>query len=115
MNTGVRLVSPLAAPLKRFVRFKRSMGVLYHDAEGQMRDLDRLLVDRLSPRAPSITLTIIRDFVACRGTESESTRSHRLTFIRDDETVEVPHFRETGFPSPSPFLPEGFRLLPLVR
>jgi integrase/recombinase XerD len=83
MNTGVPLASPLAGALKRFVRFKRSMGILYHDAERHMRDLDRLLGDRLSPRAPSITLAIIRDFVTRRGTESESTRSHRLTFIRE--------------------------------
>lgn len=107
MKRGTRLVSPLAGALERFVSFKRSMGLLYRDAEGFMWDLDRLLADRLSPREPSITLAIVREFVARRGMESESTRAHRLTFIREFCRFRSSEDPRTVVPPPS--------LLPIRR
>lgn len=77
------LVSPLAKSLEQFVQFKRGMGLRYRGAEGAIRDLDRFLSKRLKPRAPVITLAVVRDYVARRGTESEKTRAHRLTWIRE--------------------------------
>ena len=48
-----------------------------------MRELDRFLNTRLSPEDPVITLEIVHDYIARRGTESESNRAHRLTLMRE--------------------------------
>ncbi len=45
--------------------------------------LDRFLRKTLSPTAPVIASDIVRGFAARRGSESETTRAHRLTFIRE--------------------------------
>jgi hypothetical protein len=37
----------------------------------------------LSPEDPLITLEIVHDYVARRSTESETTRAHRFTLIRE--------------------------------
>lgn len=48
-----------------------------------MRELDRFLNTRLSPEDPVITLEIVHDYIARRGSESESNRAHRLTLMRE--------------------------------
>lgn len=96
--------SPLAAALQRFLELKRAAGYRYR-AEAQMLSaLDRFLGETLSPTDPVITNDIVRAFVARRGTESETTRAHRLTLIRevcrflalDDPRTFVPAARFLG-------------------
>lgn len=45
-------------------------------------DLDHFLAGHLAPRAPVITLDLVRAYVARRGQESETTRAHRLSVLR---------------------------------
>ena len=76
-------VSPLAPQLGQFLTLKLAMGYRYTDETRMVRDLDRFLATRLSASDPVLTLEIARDYVARRGIESESTRAHRLTIIRE--------------------------------
>lgn len=59
------------------------MGYRYRDEARALRDLDRFLDIHLSRVDPLVTLAIARDYVARRGVESETTRAHRLTLIRE--------------------------------
>ena len=77
------LISPLASKLVQFLSQKHAMGYRYREEGRALRELDRFLNTRLSPEDPVITLTIVHDYVARRGTESETTRAHRLTLIRE--------------------------------
>ena len=94
-------VSPLAPQLVRFLALKHAMGYRYREEGRAMRELDRFLKTRLSAADPLITPAIVHDYVARRGTESETTRAHRLTLIRevcrflrlDDPRVVVPDRR----------------------
>jgi integrase len=76
-------MSPLAAQIDRFLRFKRTLGCRYLDEERALHVLDRFLVSRLSSSDPLITDGIIRSYVARWGNESDSTRGHRLSLIRE--------------------------------
>jgi integrase len=76
-------VSPLAAQLTRFLAQKHAMGYRYRDEARALRELDRFLAPRLSKDDPLITTAIVHDYVARRKTESETTRSHRLTLMRE--------------------------------
>jgi integrase len=96
-----RFVSPLAAQLTRFLAQKHAMGYRYRDEARALRELDRFLAPRLCENDPLITSAIVHDYVARRNAESETTRSHRLTLIRevcrflrlDDARVMVPDRR----------------------
>ena len=77
------LSSPLAAALGRFLEGKWAAGYHYRDEARALGALDRVLRETLSPTDPVITAAIVRTFVARRGTESETTRAHRLTLIRE--------------------------------
>jgi len=77
------LISPLAAQLTRFLAQKHAMGYRYQDEARALRELDRFLAPRLCKDDPLITPAIVHDYVARRNTESETTRSHRLTLIRE--------------------------------
>ena len=59
------------------------MGYRYREEGRALRELDRFLSTRLSAADPLITPAIVHDYVARRGTESETTRAHRLTLIRE--------------------------------
>jgi integrase len=80
------------------------MGYRYRDESRVVRDLDRFLATRLSADHPVLTLTIARDYLARRGTESDATRAHRLTIIREvsrfvrleDPRTEIPGPRFLG-------------------
>jgi len=74
--------SPLSGQLARFLDFKRAAGYRYRDEARLLGDLDRFLATHLSLHDPVITDRLVRDFVACRASESETTRSHRLSLIR---------------------------------
>jgi len=82
-NSPFGFLSPLALQLTRFLALKRAMGYLYREEERALRELDAFLSTRLSPDDPLITLSIARAYVARRGTESETTRAHRLSLIRE--------------------------------
>jgi integrase len=94
-------VSPLAPQLARFLALKHAMGYRYGEEGRVLRDLDCFLNSRLSADDPVITTAIVYDYVARRGSESETTRAHRLTLIRevcrflrlDDARVVVPDRR----------------------
>ena len=74
--------SPLADALSRFLAFKRAAGYRYVDEARALHLLDRFLRTILSPDDPIITLEVVRRYVARRGEESETTRAHRLSLIR---------------------------------
>ena len=101
-------VSPLASQLARFLALKHAMGYRYREEGRVLRDLDRFLSTRLSSADPLVTPAVVHEYVARRGTESETTRAHRLTLIREvwrflrlDESVlsidrREYYLRETG-------------------
>jgi hypothetical protein len=76
-------VSPLAVKLTQFLTLKRAMGYRYREEGRALRELDGFLNSRLRADNPVITLAIVHDYVARRGAESETTRAHRLTLIRE--------------------------------
>lgn len=78
-----QLVSPLASQIRRFLQFKRALGCRYREEERALRVLDRFLASRLSPKDPVITNEIIHTYVARWGTESDTTRGHRLSLLRE--------------------------------
>jgi integrase len=94
-------VSPLAPQLARFLALKYAMGYRYREEGRALHELDRFLAPRLSTADPLVTPAIVHDYVARRGAESETTRSHRLTLVRevcrflrlDDARVVVPDRR----------------------
>lgn len=74
--------SPLADALSRFLAFKRAAGYRYVDEACALRLLDQFLTTALNPDDPVITLDVVRGYVARRGEESETTRAHRLSLVR---------------------------------
>ncbi len=74
--------SPLADVLARFLACKRAAGYRYADEARALGLLDQFLTRALSPADPVITLDVVRRYVARRGEESETTRAHRLSLIR---------------------------------
>src|SRR5437870_2494169 len=82
-NSNFGFISPLASQLAQFIAMKHAIGYHYREEGRALRELDRFLSTRLSPDDPLITLSIVHDYVARRGTESETTRAHRLTLIRE--------------------------------
>jgi integrase/recombinase XerD len=74
--------SPLADGLSRFLAFKRAAGCRYEDEARALRRLEQFLATTLNPNDPVITLDVVRRHVARRGDESETTRAHRLSLIR---------------------------------
>jgi integrase/recombinase XerD len=75
--------SPIAAALARFLVGKRAAGYRYREEEGMLRVLDQFLIGRMSSRDPVLTMDLARAFVARWGTESECTRDHRLSLVRE--------------------------------
>ena len=94
-------VSPIASQLAHFLALKRAMGYRYREEGRALRDLDCFLNTRLSVTDPLVTPAVVHEYVARRGAESETTRAHRLTLIRevcrflrlDDVRVIVPDRR----------------------
>ncbi len=82
-SSSFELISPLASKLVQFLAQKHAMGYHYRDEGRVLRELDRFLNTRLSPEEPFITLAIVHDYVARRSTESETTRAHRLSLMRE--------------------------------
>jgi len=76
-------ISPLASALDRFLDSKRAAGYRYHDEARVLGVLDCFLALKLLPNDSVITMEIVRAFVARRASESETTRQHRLTLIRE--------------------------------
>lgn len=94
-------VSPLAPQLAQFLAMKHAMGYRYRNEFEALRKLDCFLNSQVSADHPVITSPIVHDYLARRGAESETTRAHRLTLIRevcrflrvDDPRVVVPDRR----------------------
>lgn len=94
-------VSPLASQLAQFLTLKHAMGYRYREEGRVLHDLDRFLSTRLSAADPLVTPAVVYEYIARRGTESDTTRAHRLTLIRevcrflrlDDARVVVPDRR----------------------
>jgi len=116
--------SPLAVQLERFLNLKRAMGYRYREEALLVRDLDRFLTARLPADNPVLTLDVARAYLARRGTESETTRMHRLTIFREVSRFLRLEDGRTAIPGPrflgiarSPFVPrvltreEGTRFL----
>jgi integrase len=76
-------ISPLAPQLARFLALKHAIGHRYREEGRVLHDLDCFLNSRLSANDPVITSAMVHDYVARRGDESETTRAHRLTLIRE--------------------------------
>ncbi len=74
--------SPLADVLARFLAFKRAAGCRYREEARALGVLDRFLTTHLPPDDPVITLAVIRLYVAQWRQESDTTRAHRLSLIR---------------------------------
>ena len=94
-------VSPLASQLAQFLALKHAMGYRYREEGRVLHELDRFLSTRLSAADPLVTPVVVHEYIARRGTESDTTRAHRLTLIRevcrflrlDDARVVVPDRR----------------------
>jgi integrase len=78
----LEFVSPVAPALRRFLEFKRAAGYRYRGEAGALRQLDQFLCVHLRAEDPVISLDVIRAYVARRGQESETTRAHRVSLIR---------------------------------
>jgi integrase len=76
-------VSPLAPQLAQFLALKHAMGYRYREEGRVLRDLDLFLSTRLSAADPVVTPALVHEYIARRGTESETTRAHRLTLMRE--------------------------------
>jgi len=81
-SSSPEFISPLAPKLVQFLAQKHAMGYRYREEGRALRELDRFLNTRLSPEDPVVTLETVHDYIARRGTESESNRAHRLTLMR---------------------------------
>ncbi len=75
--------SPLGAALERFLEGKRAAGYRHRDEARALGVLDRFLAQTLVPSDPVFTAEIARAFVGRQGDESETTRQHRLSLIRE--------------------------------
>lgn len=74
--------SLLATQINRFLQFKRAAGYRYVSEERELLILDRFLASYLPPEAPIITDEIVRAYLAGQRDISETTRSHRLSLLR---------------------------------
>ena len=77
-----RFTSPLAIELLQFLQFQRAAGYRYREEAAALARLDRFLAGHLPATDPVITDELIRTFLARRGAESETTRAHRLSLLR---------------------------------
>jgi integrase len=94
------LSSPLADALSRFLAFKRAAGCRYDEEARALRVLDHFLTTALNPDDRVITLDVVRGYVARRGEESETTRAHRLSLIRQVCRFLVLEQPRTAVPAP---------------
>jgi integrase/recombinase XerD len=99
--------SPVASGLQRFLEGKRAAGYRYDTEAQALGILDRFLGAHVAPDDPVISFEVIRDFVARRGQESETTRGHRLSLIRQVCRFLALEQPRTAVPGP--------RFLPIVR
>ena len=74
--------SPLAPEIHRCLQCQRAAGYRYGEEARALQGLDRCLADPLAPDEPVLTPDLVRASLARRGTESETTRGHRLSLLR---------------------------------
>lgn len=99
--------SPVASGLQRFLECKRAAGYRYDTEAQALSILDQFLGTHLAPDDPVISFEMIRGYVARRGQESETTRAHRLSLMR-----QVCRF--LALEQPRTAVP-GRRFLPIAR
>lgn len=75
-------VSPLASQIVRFLQFKRAAGYRYREEERELRVLDWFLASQLGARDAVITDEVIRAYLSRSRINSETTREHRLSLLR---------------------------------
>jgi integrase/recombinase XerD len=78
----VQFHSCLGPVLGRFLADKRAAGYLYREEAVILRNLDQFFERKLSRKNPVITIPLIREFLERRNSESDSTRAHWLTVVR---------------------------------
>ena len=109
--------SPLASQITRFLRLKRARGCRYLEEERMLHDLDRFLALHLPKPDPLISDEVNRGYLARRGNESETTREHRLSLLREfckflaleDPRTSIPPTRYLGIRR-RPFVPRVLTL-----
>jgi integrase len=72
----------VASALQRFLEFKRAAGCRYREEARALGVLDRFFGQHLAPGDPVVSLEVIRAYVARQSLESETTRAHRVSLIR---------------------------------
>lgn len=77
-----RFGSVLAAELTQFLQFQRAAGYRYREEAGALQRLDRFLAVHLAKDDPVITRDLVCAYLARCGDESETTREHRLSLLR---------------------------------
>jgi integrase len=84
--------------LHRFLLLKRSIGYKYRGEEDLLAALDRFLQSVPRGKAPGFSREMAKEFVARRGIESDTNRSHRLSILRQ-------FCRFLALESPAVFIP----------
>lgn len=74
--------SPLKEPLYRFLESKRAVGYKYREEERCLFILDKFLKTVLPEENPAINCKIVRQYIARWGKENDTTRTHRLSLLR---------------------------------
>lgn len=77
-----KFISPLREQFLQFFKIKRTVGYKYREEERALGVLDKFLESTLAREGPVITRDIVRQYVTRWGHESDTTRSHRLSLIR---------------------------------
>ncbi len=80
--TQVQFASPLSGELQLFLEVKRSLGYKYREEERCLLVLDKFLKSVLGKENPVITQEIVRQYLRRRDQVSDTTRSHRLSQLR---------------------------------
>lgn len=75
-------VSSFALQIQRFLQYKRALGNRYLVEEWELGKLDQFLCFHLPERDPLMTEEIVRSYLAGRSKNSETTREHSLSLLR---------------------------------
>lgn len=77
-----RFTSPLGKQLYRFLEIKRATGCKYKDEERSLLVMDQFLSSVLSEEPPFINREVAKKYLTRWNKENDTTRSHRLTILR---------------------------------
>ena len=74
--------SPMAPQIERFLKFKRAVGNRYRSEEEMLHAVDQFLLSQLPANDPVITDQNVRAYLSRNKANSETTRGHHLTVLR---------------------------------